>query len=131
MKTHGKLFSNLIAAGFLLTAVFFLLRCFDIIHGMLLGWVIAPIWVAMLVLAVILLIGRAAKLGLALRLLPFVAALILALVFILNNALDLLAVNAYWYTMSGISIVATSLLAESKITQSSVAPSSERPGHLI
>ena len=43
MKTHGKLFSNLIAAGFLLTAVFFLLRCFDIIHGMLLGWVIAPI----------------------------------------------------------------------------------------
>ena len=71
MKTHGKLFSNLIAAGFLLTAVFFLLRCFDIIHGMLLGWVIAPIWVAMLVLAVILLIGRAAKLGLALRLLPF------------------------------------------------------------
>ena len=63
MKTHGKLFPNLIAAGFLLTAVFFLLRCFDIIHGMLLGWVIAPIWVAMLVLAVILLIGRAAKLG--------------------------------------------------------------------
>lgn len=60
MKTHGKLFSNLIAAGFLLTAVFFLLRCFDIINGMLLGWVIAPIWVAMLVLAVILLIGRAA-----------------------------------------------------------------------
>ena len=108
MKTHGKLFSNLIAAGFLLTAVFFLLRCFDIINGMLLGWVIAPIWVAMLVLAVILLIGRAAKLGLAL--LPFGAALILALVFILNNALDLLAVNAYWYTMSGISIVAAAAI---------------------
>ena len=106
MKTHGKLFPNLIAAGFLLTAVFFLLRCFDIIHGMLLGWVIAPIWVAMLVLAVILLIGP----GLALRLLPFVAALILALVFILNNALDLLAVNAYWYTMSGISIVAAAAI---------------------
>ena len=86
MKTHGKLFSNLIAAGFLLTAVFFLLRCFDIINGMLLGWVIA------------------------LRLLPFGAALILALVFILNNALDLLAVNAYWYTMSGISIVAAAAI---------------------
>lgn len=70
-KSSSHLFPNLIAAGFLLTAVFFLLRCFDIIHGMLLGWVIAPIWVAMLVLAVILLIGRAAKLGLALRLLPF------------------------------------------------------------
>ena len=106
MKTHGKLFSNLIAAGFLLTAVFFLLRCFDIIHGMLLGWVIAPIWVAMLVLAVILLIGRAAKLGLALRLLPFGAGL----AFILNNALDLLAVNAYWYTMSGISFVAAAVI---------------------
>lgn len=110
MKTHGKLFSNLIAAGFLLTAVFFLLRCFDIINGMLLGWVIAQIWVAMLVLAVILLIGRAAKLGLALRLLPFGAALILALVFILNNAIDLLAVNVYWYTMSGISIVAAAAI---------------------
>ena len=102
MKTHDRLFSNLIASGFLLTAVFFLLRCFDIINGMLLGWVIAPIWVAMFVLAVILLIGRAAKLG--------GAALILALVFILNNALDLLAVNAYWYTMSGISIVAAAAI---------------------
>lgn len=109
-KSPSHLFPNLIAAGFLLTAVFFLLRCFDIINGMLLGWVIAPIWVAMLVLAVILLIGRAAKLGLALRLLPFGAALILALVFILNNALDLLAVNAYWYSMSGISIVAAAAI---------------------
>lgn len=109
-KSSSHLFPTLIAAGFLLTAVFFLLRCFDIIHGMLLGWVIAPIWGAMLVLAVILLIGRAAKLGLALRLLPFGAALILALVFILNNALDLLTVNAYWYTMSGISIVAAAAI---------------------
>lgn len=110
LKSSSHLLQNLVAAGFLLTAAFFLLRRFDIIHGMLLGWVIAPIWVAMLALSVILLIGRAAKLGLALRLLPFGAALMLALIFILNNALDLLAVNAYWYTMSGVSAAAAAAM---------------------